>query len=234
MLAAMARNGAPLALGLATLGSGLLFLLFRSLIMLREANEKIAALAAAQERDRLARDLHDLLGHSLTTITVKLGPARRLIETGAERDHELAEIRDAERLSRQALAEIRATLSGYRRAFLAAELAGARMALTAAGISPLLPQAVDEVPDALREPFAHVVREGVTNVIRHSGGNRCEIRLGPSWLEVRDDGASAVDIAAALHLSYGTVRNHLSAAIGKTGARTRAEARRIAEDHGRL
>lgn len=182
------ETGAALALGLTTLGAGLLFLLARSLIMLREANERIAALAAAQERDRLARDVHDVLGHTLTTITAKLGLARRLIETGAERERELAEIHDAERLSRQALAEIRATLSGYRRASLAAELAGARAALNAAGISPLLPHAVDEVPEVLREPFAYVVREGVTNVIRHSGASRCQIRLGPSWLEVRDNG----------------------------------------------
>jgi two-component system sensor histidine kinase DesK len=162
--------------------------LIRTVNQLRAARDQIHLLAVADERARVARDLHDVLGHSLTTITVKAGLARRIMESGAEPARALAEVRDVERLSRQALTEIRATVSGYRRGSLFAELAGAQEALRAAGIDAVLPQAVDEVAAELREPFAYVLREGVTNVIRHSGATRCEVRLGPRSLEIRDDG----------------------------------------------
>lgn len=164
--------------------------LIRTINQLRAAQDRIAALAVADERARVARDLHDVLGHSLTTITVKTGLARRILESGAEPARALAEVRDAERLSRQALTEIRATVSGYRRPSLAAELAGAHEALRAAEIDAVFPQAVDDVADELQEPFAYVLREGVTNVIRHSGATRCEVRLGERSVEIRDDGRS--------------------------------------------
>ncbi len=162
--------------------------LIRTINQLRIAHDRIRALAVADERARVARDLHDVLGHSLTTITVKTGLARRILESGAEPARALAEVGDAERLARQALTEIRATVSGYRRPSLAAEIAGVHEALHAAGITAVLPQAVDDVADELHEPFAYVLREGVTNVIRHSGATRCEVRLGPRSLEIRDDG----------------------------------------------
>jgi two-component system, NarL family, sensor histidine kinase DesK len=166
----------------------------RTVAELRSANARVAELAVAQERDRLSRDLHDVLGHSLTTITVKAGLARRVLESAADRDRAIAEVADVENLSRQALAEVRATVSGYRKASLPAELAGAREALRAADITADLPHAVDNVPVSLQEPFAYVLREGVTNVIRHSGAKRCEVRLGETWIEIRDDGkGSTVD-----------------------------------------
>jgi two-component system sensor histidine kinase DesK len=172
-----------------------LVLLIRLIIQLSQAREEIATLATAAERARFARDLHDVLGHSLTTITVRTGLARRLLESGADREQVLAELRDIERLSRQAHAEIRATVSGHRRASLVEELVGARAALRAAGISCTLPSAVDHVPADLREPFAYTLREGITNVIRHSGATRCEVRLGESSLEIRDNGRSAEDVS---------------------------------------
>jgi two-component system sensor histidine kinase DesK len=155
---------------------------------LRAAQDRVAELAVAEERARLSRDLHDVLGHSLTTITVKAGLARRVLESAGDRDRAIAEVQDVEHLSRQALVEVRATVSGHRTASLPAELAGARAALLAAEIGADLPHAVDNVPVPLREPFAYVLREGVTNVIRHSGARRCEVRLGDSWIEIRDDG----------------------------------------------
>jgi two-component system sensor histidine kinase DesK len=155
---------------------------------LRAARDEIATLAVAEERARLARDLHDVLGHSLTTITVKAGLARRLLESSGEVAPAVVELRDVEQLSRTALAEVRSTVSGYRKASLPAELAGARAALAAAEIEADLPHAVDNVPAGLQEPFAYVLREGVTNVIRHSGASRCEVRFGESWIEIRDDG----------------------------------------------
>jgi two-component system, NarL family, sensor histidine kinase DesK len=156
---------------------------------LRAARDQVAELAVAGERARLSRDLHDVLGHSLTTITVKAGLARRVLESRADTERAIAEVSDVERLSRQALTEVRATVSGYRAASLPAELAGARAALRAAEITADLPHAVDNVPVQLQEPFAYVLREGVTNVIRHSGASRCQVRLGDSWIEVRDNGS---------------------------------------------
>ena len=158
-----------------------------AVISLRAANEEVARLAVADERARLARDLHDVLGHSLTTITVKAALARRLMEAG-ETARATAEITDVEVLTRQTLADVRSTVSAQRRASLPAELAGTRAVLAAAGIEAVLPQATDDVAEPFREAFAHVLREAVTNVVRHSGARRCEVRLGPSWVEVHDDG----------------------------------------------
>jgi two-component system sensor histidine kinase DesK len=155
------------------------------------ARDEIRTLAVAEERTRVARDLHDVLGHSLTTITVKAGLARRILESSGDVQRALAEVHDVERLTRLALTEIRATVSGYRQVSLPAEIAGARAALVAAGIDADLPQAVDDVPGELQEPFGYVLREGVTNVIRHSGASRVEIRLGQSWIEVADNGTGS-------------------------------------------
>ena len=167
---------------------------------LREAKDKVAELAVAEERARLSRDLHDVLGHSITTITVKAGLARRVLESSGDRDRAISEIADVEHLSRQALLEVRATVSGYRNASLTNELVGAREALRAAEITADLPHAVDNVSVEFQEPFAYVLREGVTNVIRHSGATRCEVRLGDSWIEIHDNGlGSTVDNGRAGH-----------------------------------
>lgn len=175
-----------------TVALGAFYRLINTTIMLRRARAEVRQLAVAEERARLARDLHDVLGHSLTTITMKSGLARRVLESDADREQAIAEVRDVEELARQALAEVRATVSGYRKASLAAELVAARSALRAAGIVPDLPHAVDDVAAPLRESFAYVLREAVTNVIRHSGASRCTVRLGESWIEVRDDGSGNV------------------------------------------
>ncbi|MEX0426942.1 sensor histidine kinase [Nocardioides sp. DS6] len=154
------------------------------------AHEENTRLAVDNERNRFARDLHDILGHSLTVITVKAELAGRLLDSpepvAAERAR--AEIADLERLSRDALADVRRAVEGYRELTLPGELARARAALQAAQIEPVLPQSTDAVPTELRELFAWTVREGVTNVIRHSGARRCEIVLTPRSAEVRDDG----------------------------------------------
>ena len=167
--------------------------LLNAIRQLKKAQVEMAKMAVAEERSRLARDLHDVLGHSLTTITVKAGLARRVLESSTDRERAIAEVRDVEELARQTMAEVRATVSGYRTPSLAAELVGARAALQAAGIAADLPQAVDNVAPGLHEAFAYVVREGVTNVVRHSGATRCEVRLGPSWVEVRDNGRACGD-----------------------------------------
>ncbi len=160
-------------------------LMLRNLDLTRARDEN-ARLAVTAERSRFARDLHDILGHSLTVITVKAELADRLMDVDPVRAR--AEINDVERLSRDALADVRRAVHGYRDLTLPGELARAREALRAADIVADLPNSTDEVPTELRELFAWTVREGVTNVIRHSGASRCVVRLAPSRVEVRDDG----------------------------------------------
>lgn len=150
------------------------------------AEQENARLAVDSERNRFARDLHDILGHSLTVITVKAELAQRLISVDPERAR--AEIADLERLSRDALTDVRRAVNGYRELTLPGELARARAALRAAEIEARLPQSTDDVRSELRELFAWTVREGVTNVIRHSGARSCEIVLTPASAEIRDDG----------------------------------------------
>jgi two-component system sensor histidine kinase DesK len=155
-------------------------------IELNAARKDMAELAVQEERNRFARDLHDILGHSLTVITVKAELAGKLIEANPTRA--AAEVADVESLARAALADVRAAVAGYRELSLAGELVSARAALQAAEVKADLPTTVDEVPEQNRELFAWVVREGVTNVVRHSGAKRCTIRLTATQIEVLDDG----------------------------------------------
>ncbi|EWM12932.1 sensor histidine kinase [Kutzneria sp. 744] len=191
---------------------------------LRLARDQVTALAVADERGRIARDLHDVLGHSLTTVTVKAGLARRMLEAGVGIDRALAEMRDVERLSQQALADIAATVSGERSASLAAELVGAKEVLRAAGIDADFPLAVDDVAPEYQEAFAFALREGVTNVVRHSAGaTRCEVRLGGRWLEVRDDGDPVPAAANPSRVDGGgNGLTGLSQRLGGIGARLEA------------
>ncbi len=161
---------------------------------LARAREDMAKLAVQEERNRFARDLHDILGHSLTVITVKAELAGRLIQVNP--DKAAAEVADVESLARAALADVRAAVAGYRELSLAGELVSARTALQAAEIKPDLPTTMDVVPEENRELFAWVVREGVTNVIRHSGAKRCTIRLAARQIEVLDDGRGPTPDAA--------------------------------------
>ena len=151
--------------------------------------EENARLALEDERNRFARDLHDILGHSLTVITVKAELANRLIDVDTDRTK--AELADLERLSRDALADVRRAVEGYRELTLPGELARARTALSAAEIEADLPNSTDGVASDARELFAWAVREGITNVIRHSGARRCTVVLSEHEVEVRDDGQGA-------------------------------------------
>jgi two-component system sensor histidine kinase DesK len=178
---------ALLASSIAVLG---LRTVMRRNLQLVRVHEENASLAVENERTRFARDLHDILGHSLTVITVKAELAQRLLDVDVERAR--SELADLERLSRDALADVREAVSGYRRLTLPGELTRARVALTAAEIEARLPGSADEVPSELRELFAWTVREGVTNVIRHSGARCCEVLLTATSAEVRDDGAGPV------------------------------------------
>jgi len=166
---------------------------------LRQAREEVAKHAASEERLRLARDMHDLTGQSLSMITLKSELATRLLErlpAGPDRDRVADEIQQVAAVSRQTLHDIREAISGYRRPTLAIEIITARTALDSAGIAPhddpelaLLSGTFD--PDA-EAALAWCLREAVTNVIRHSGAKNCFISLsrgdGTLSLQVRDDG----------------------------------------------
>jgi two-component system sensor histidine kinase DesK len=151
-----------------------------------EAKERNAVLAVAAERERIGRDLHDILGHSLTTITVSAQLADRLVEADPEAAR--AQIQEIERISRQSLADVRTTASGMQQVRVASEIASARAVLTAAGIEAEAPTALPILEEDRAELFGYVVREGVTNVVRHAQATRCRIEVDRQRCAVTDDG----------------------------------------------
>lgn len=157
---------------------------------LRAAREELARRAVEKERLRFSRDLHDLLGHTLSVIVVKSEAARRL----APRDLQaaLAQVTDIESVGRQALTEIREAVTGYREGSLSTELDRARSALTAAGIEPVVRQSGTPLAPQTEALLGWVVREAVTNAVRHSRASRCEITVDGTpervRLTVADDG----------------------------------------------
>jgi two-component system sensor histidine kinase DesK len=187
--------GDLITVGSVTMAMFFMSSLVRAVRRLQLANEEIATLAVTNERQRVARDLHDLLGHSLTTITVKAGLARRVLETAGDIPRAVQEIREVESLTRSALSDVRATVSEYREVSLSAELVGARAALRAAEIDADLPNAVDNVRPEFQNTFGYVLREAVTNVLRHSGAKQVKVNLGDTWLEIEDDGAATGVVA---------------------------------------
>ncbi len=160
---------------------------------LREAREELARLAVAEERSRIARDLHDLLGHTLSLIALKTELAAKLVDSDPRRAR--TELDDVQEVTRQALSEVREAVQGYRRLAVADELEGARAALSAAGIACRIDRSADELPDEIESALAWAVREATTNVVRHSGARTCAISLssggGTVALQVDDDGARA-------------------------------------------
>jgi two-component system sensor histidine kinase DesK len=158
---------------------------------LRETRAELARMAVADERLRIARDLHDLLGHSLSLITLKAELAGRLLD--ADRERAAQEIADLENVARRSLGEVRAAVTSYRQPRLAAELAAARHMLAAAGMDCQVhaPESIElpPAPDAL---LAWTVREGTTNVVRHSGARTVTIIVtitaDEASAEITDDG----------------------------------------------
>jgi two-component system sensor histidine kinase DesK len=169
---------------------------------LRAAHEENAQLAAVAERERIARDLHDILGHTLSVIVLKAELAKRLLESETVRDRQRAaqEIADVETTARTALAEVREAIGGYRSQGLAAELAQARRTLDAAGValiweapSPGLPA----LPATEETVLSLSVREAVTNIVRHAQATRCTMSLATTpdgfyALLVEDDGCHVI------------------------------------------
>jgi len=159
-----------------------------ALVSMREVSE---TLILQQERNRFAQDLHDILGHSLTVITVKAELASRLLDIDLERAR--AELDDLERLARDALADVRRAVHGYKDLSLPGEIARAKQALDTAGITAVLPKSADHVEGDFRELFAWTIREGVTNVIRHSAAETCTVELYADRVVVADDGLGLRD-----------------------------------------
>jgi two-component system sensor histidine kinase DesK len=166
-----------------------------SQMALYQARAEVERLAAEQERMRIARDLHDLLGHALTTVVVKSELAARLATIDPARA--AAEMTEVAGLARQGLDDVRATVSGYREVSLVNELATAREVLRAAGIQAELPASTESVPGELRELFGWVVREGVTNAVRHSRAAHLQITLHGRGIAVEDDGIGGESAARA-------------------------------------
>ena len=173
--------------GMSTLGIRQMALLIGEL---REARNQVAHLATNEERLRLARDLHDLTGHSLSTITLKAELAQRMLAKARDAapdgptprlDAALREVEEIEQVSRQTLTDIRQAVSGYRRATLAVEVASAYAALDAAGIkldaAPAVAAATGEFDPRSESALAWSLREAVTNAIRHSNAGRVEVTL---------------------------------------------------------
>jgi len=173
---------------------------------LHAAREEIARLAVTAERLRIARDLHDLLGHNLSLIALKSELARRLVQVAPARA--IVEIGDVEQVARKALQEVREAVASYRQPTLANELQSASEILTAAGITYRYEsdeRGEDVLPAAIEAVLAWTIREGVTNIIRHSRAHQCWIRLQRGQREVHieivDDGVGA---AQAISEAAGT------------------------------
>ncbi|WP_457349217.1 sensor histidine kinase [Sphingomonas sp. UYP23] len=194
--------GAALALPLLEWGPGLLFgatagmsAMHRRELELKNgalaaANLEIRHLAAVAERERIARDLHDLLGQTLTLVAIKADLAKRLI--GRDDVGAAQEVGDIAEAARTALAEVRAAVSGMRSSSIGAELSRASSSLQAAGIAASLPHAVAAITPGGEAVLAMVLREAVTNVIRHSGATICRVEVerleDDVTLTVEDDG----------------------------------------------
>jgi two-component system sensor histidine kinase DesK len=163
-------------------------------VQLRQAQEELARMAVADERVRFARDLHDLLGHSLSVIVLKSELAGGLLASDPARA--ATEVREIEQVARRSLAEVREAVGGYRRVALAAELAGARAALDAAGVRATVEEPPRDLPDPVQEALGWAVREGTTNVLRHSAAASCRVGFERDGdrvaVVIADDGAGGV------------------------------------------
>jgi two-component system sensor histidine kinase DesK len=184
---------------------------------LRRTREELARAAVREERERFSRDLHDLLGHTLSVVVVKAQAVRRLV--ASDPAAAAAHAADIEEVGRSALLDVRAAVDGMRAPSLADELDEARRALDAAGIRTSVVTGADGVPRQADQALAWVVREGATNVLRHSGAAHCRIELsngsGELRLTMSDDGVGGPPPAGARQGGLDGLRHRLVAAGGR-------------------
>jgi len=158
------------------------------------AHEEIAHLAKIAERERIARDLHDVLGHTLSVVVLKSELAGKLMDRDPDRARR--EIGEVEQIARKALGDVREAISGYRAGGLAAEIARAQTTLDAAGVLLECQSKPPQLPPAEETVLSLIVREAVTNIVRHAQASRCvlEIQSGDEGtaLVVQDDGRGGV------------------------------------------
>ncbi|RLV08485.1 sensor histidine kinase [Streptomyces griseocarneus] len=183
-----------MTVGYGTLLSGFItaaiLTLFETVAKLKATREELARTAVEHERLRFSRDLHDLLGHTLSVVVVKAEAVRRLAPRNL--DAALEQVSDIEAVGRQALTEIREAVTGYREGSLATELDRARSLLEASAIEPEFRQSGPPLPPQTAALLGWCVREGVTNVVRHSGATRCTVEVRGETdrirLEITDNG----------------------------------------------
>ncbi|HAT32331.1 MAG TPA: two-component sensor histidine kinase [Janthinobacterium sp.] len=170
----------------------------RAHLRLLRKQEEVEHLATIAERERISRDLHDLLGHTLSLITLKAELAGKLLQRDEAACRQ--EIKDIEHSARHALAEVRAAVSGYRQTGFAHELAGARVSLAAANVEMSSSVATLALPAAAETVLALALREAVTNIVRHAGATRCAVdlalRSGSIVCRIADDGALLTNVEA--------------------------------------
>jgi len=191
---------------------------------LRQTRAELARIAVAEERLRIARDLHDLLGHSLSLITLKAELSRRMIAT--DTDRATLELAELEAVARQSLSDVREAVAGYRQPDLIAELAAARQLLTAAGITVRI-----ETPEPLSLPgevdaaLAWTVREGITNVVRHAGAGHATIAVstcrGVAVAEIVDDGGQEATFSQQMGLPPAPPARRTGSGLAGLGERVR-------------
>ena len=202
-------------------GTGYLITVNREL---QEAREELARNAVAEERLRFARDLHDLLGHSLSLIALKSELARRLADRDPARARQ--EMADVEEAARRALAEVRDAVSGYRQVDCAQAFAEARAALSGAGITVRLPDRVPALPGGVDAALGWVVREATTNVLRHSSASTVTVDLvedgGQAVLTIADDGTGRGERMTVLGSSSGSGLAGLRERVGALGGELEA------------
>ncbi|WP_436845302.1 sensor histidine kinase [Streptomyces sioyaensis] len=211
------HNGSPGAFGIGygTFLSGTVtatvLSLFDTIQELNTTRQELARSAVEKERLRFSRDLHDLLGHTLSVVVVKAEAVRRLAPRNL--DAALAQAADIEAVGRQALTEIREAVTGYREGSLSTELDRARSVLEAAGIEPVVRQAGPPLPPQAGALLGWVVREGVTNTVRHSRATTCEISVHAGEDRVRltitDDGRGPDGPGAAAISVPGRLRDRV-------------------------
>jgi two-component system sensor histidine kinase DesK len=158
------------------------------------AQEEIEHLAKLAERERIARDLHDVLGHTLSVVVLKSELAGKLMDGDTEGARR--EIAEVEQIARRALGEVREAIRGYRADGIGAEIARARRALDAAGVRLELLAENARLEPAQESVLSLVLREAVTNILRHAGATSCRLELAADGrgtrLSVYDNGCGAI------------------------------------------